>query len=79
MGGNLFHIAGSVPSVPGRAGAHGASVIAILPGNENEREGSGFHTRPGRLGEGRGLAAAVAEAGGALRCRLGGGGPAYIL
>lgn len=40
--------------VPGRAGAQGAPVIAILPGNENERAGSGFHSRPRGLGGGPG-------------------------
>lgn len=42
---------GGVRSGSRRAGAQGAPVISILPGNENERAGSGFHSRPG---EGRG-------------------------
>lgn len=52
--------------VPGRAGAHGAPVIAILPGNENERAGSCFHSRPGGLGGGQGPASAGAEPQGAV-------------
>lgn len=38
---------------PGPERSQSAPVIAILPGNENERAGSGFHSRPGRPEEGR--------------------------
>lgn len=53
---SLSRSASSVRSVPGRAGAQGAPVIAILPGNENERAGSGFHSLPDQLGGGQGRA-----------------------
>lgn len=39
--------------LPGQPSSQGAAVIAILPGNENERAGSGFHGRPAGSGEGR--------------------------
>lgn len=42
------------PRVPGPAGSQGAPVTSILPGNENERAGSGFHSRPGGLCGARG-------------------------
>lgn len=51
--------------VPGRAGAQGAPVITILPGNENERAGSGFHSRPRGLGGGQGQ---LLQAGAPERC-----------
>lgn len=62
LGGNLFEkLRAACAPVPRRAGAQGASVIAILPGNENERAGSGFHSRPGGLGGGQGTAPEGAE------------------
>lgn len=62
LGGNLFEkLRVACAPVPRRAGAQGASVIAILPGNENERAGSGFHSRPGGLGGGQGTAPEGAE------------------
>lgn len=38
---------------PGEQAHKGTPVISILPGNENERAGSGFHSRPGGLRGGR--------------------------
>lgn len=73
---SLSRSASSVRSVPGRAGAQGAPVIAILPGNENERAGSGFHSLRAAWGR-AGAGPAGAEPRGAVA--RGGVGPARIL
>ena len=57
----------------------GAVVVAVLPGNENERAGSSFHSHPGRLGGAQGLAPAGPETRAPWARPLEGIGPARIL
>lgn len=62
---------------PGRS--QSAPVIAILPGNENERAGSGFHSRPSGLRGGQEPGPAGAQRRGLSAHQPGGVGPARSL